>query len=163
MSKSNADKIEVYQHGKTYSEQETLDDKYPFQLCPECQSYETEVIKYEGEAWYQTGDTRYERKGIFRCQIVHVNHICKSCGCKWDHTYENKNARESVEVDPDLAYLIIALIVFALSLTACICGWIIFYQFDRGESPWYIDVWAIASTMVSIISFMCSAIEFSEI
>ena len=161
--KHDEEGIEIIKHGSTYSEQETLDDKYPFQLCPECQSQETEVVKYDEEAWYQTGYTQYERKGIFGCQIVHVNHICKSCGCKWDHTYENKKARESVEVDPDLACLIIMLLIFALSLTACICEWIICNQFDKGESPWYIDLWVSASTIVSVLSFMGSVVSCSEI
>lgn len=150
--KNNADKIEVYRHGETYTAEDELEKSYPFQLCPECMSQDTSIIKRDDNCCCQTGDYNYERRGIMECKIVFVNHRCNSCGCKFQHTFEDKSKRGSMELDADFCMWIICILIFALSLTACICGWTAFNLLDEDNTPWWLYLWVISSTLASVVS-----------
>ena len=89
----------VKAHGSQYSEADEIEKSYPFQLCPECMSQDTEIILHDENSLRQTGNKRWEREGIFDIKIVTVNHICKFCGCKWVHEFEDKKERSSIEVN----------------------------------------------------------------
>lgn len=116
LSKSNADKIEVYRHGKTYSEADEIEKSYPFQLCPECMSQDTEIILHDKNSLTQTGHKRWEREGIFNIKIVTVRHVCKSCGCKWVHEFEDKKERSSITVNDRTVSIILGLLGFFFGL-----------------------------------------------
>lgn len=150
--KNNADKIEVYQHGKTYSEADEIEKSYPFQLCPECMSQDTSIIKKDNDCVWQTGMHDYKRKGLVDRKIVYVNHKCNSCGCKFQHTFEDKSKRKSMKVDEDIAIWIICILIFALSLTACICGWTALATIGEEAAPWWLSLWVVVSTLASIVS-----------
>lgn len=149
---NNADKVEVYKHGKAYSEADEIEKSYPFQLCPECMSQDTVIIKHDENCIFQTGDYKYERKGLRDYKIIFVNHKCKTCGCKFQHTFKDKSAKESMTIDEDIALWIICILIFALSLTACICGWTAFTTLGEETAPWWLYLWVIMSTLASVVS-----------
>lgn len=106
----------VKTHGSQYNEADEIEKSYPFQLCPECMSQDTEIVLHDENSLRQTGHTRWEREGIFDIKIVTVHHVCKSCGCKWVHEFEDKKERSSIEVNDRTASIILGLLGFFLGL-----------------------------------------------
>jgi hypothetical protein len=161
VSSKNLDSdVEVYKHGKTYSETDELENSYPFQLCPECMSQNTSIIKRDDNCVYQTGEYTYERKRFMDRKIIVVNHQCNSCGCKFQHRFVDKSKRESMEVNEDICRCIIFTLIFALSLTAGICGWTAFGVLDEDNAPWWLYLWVAVSTLASVVSGILTAAGF---
>ena len=114
----NDDAPTVSKHGSTFNEAEERQKQYPFQLCPECISENTEVVKQlrsDYRLGTHTGSKYRIRKGIFNHQYDRVNYICKDCGCEFYQLYRT-GVKESLDVDDGVAGVIIGLIGFVLSL-----------------------------------------------
>lgn len=82
----NDDSPTVSKHGSTFNEVEERQKQYPFNLCPECISENTEVVKQlrsDNRLGTHTGSKYQIRKGIFKHQCERVNYICKDCGCEF--------------------------------------------------------------------------------
>lgn len=113
----NVDPPTVSKHGSTFNEAEERQQKYPFQLCPECMSEHTEVVtqlKSDCDR-FTTGFHKQFRKGVFEYKCQRVNYICKTCGCEFYQWYRT-GEKQSINVDDDIADAIIGSIVTALSL-----------------------------------------------
>lgn len=114
----NTDPPTVCKHGSTFNEVEDSQQQYPFQLCPECISEHTEVVKKlysDYRLGTHTGSKYRIRKGIFNHQYERVNYICKDCGCEFYQLYRT-DVKESLDVDDSVAGVIIGFIGFVLSL-----------------------------------------------
>ena len=139
----NDDAPIVSKHGHTFNETGERQQKYPFQLCPECMSEHTEVVntlRSDGSRFH-TGFHRRFKHGIFMYNCERVNYICKDCECEfyqWYRTGENK----SVEVNENIAWAVIGPIMTALSL------FMIFTSVTLDDPP----VWAIAVSCLSSVS-----------
>ena len=113
----NSDAPIVTKHGSTFSEAEERQQQYPFQLCPECMSEHTEVINtLRSDAdKFSTGFHRRFKHRIFMYECERVNYICKDCDCEFYQWYRT-GEKESMDVDDNIAWVIIGPIVTALSL-----------------------------------------------
>lgn len=123
MKAVSVDKVNIIKHGDTYSEVDEASNTYPFMLCPECTSEDTEIDLSEdyGRA---TGSYRYVRKGIFQYRMVYVRYICNACGCKWSREVEDADYKKGGGIiDDDIAAIIICSIIFLLSLFFTVGCW----------------------------------------
>lgn len=114
----NDDPPTVSKHGSTFNEAEERQKQYPFQLCPECLSEHTEVVKRlnsDRSIYSYTEYKRWIRNGIFEYQCERVNYICKDCKCEFYQWYRT-GEKQSVEVDGNVALSIIGAILTALSI-----------------------------------------------
>ena len=107
----------VSKHGLTFNEAEERQHQYPFQLCPECMSEHTEVVKRlkSDDNRFPTGSHRRFRHGIFMHDCERVNYICKDCNCEFYQWYRT-GEKKCVDVDVNIAWTIIGVILTALSL-----------------------------------------------
>ena len=109
----------VSRHGSTFSETEERQQQYPFQLCPECMSEHTEVVKLlrsdTAPVKSPTGFHRPFKRGVFKYECERVNYICKDCECEFYQWYRT-GKKGSMDVNHDVAGAIIGYIVTALSL-----------------------------------------------
>lgn len=142
----NANAPTISKHGSTFNESEDRQQQYPFQLCPECLSEHTEVVKLPG----------FHRKfkhGIFMYECVRVNYICKDCGCEFYQWYDT-GEKESIEVDDSIVSAIIGFIMTALSLFMLITSLSV-------DDP---SVWVILILILSSVSSVVSgAITFTAL
>lgn len=137
---------EITVHGNTYSEIDKAANTYPFMLCPECMSEDTE-IDLSWDYGRETGDCRYVRKGIFHRRLIYVKHVCNSCGCKWAHEVEDADYKKGGGiVDDDMAAFIICFLLFLLSLFFTVCFWMIV----NDDSPGWVKLLTFLSSIVSV-------------
>ncbi len=140
--------VTITEHGDTYSEVDEASNRYPFMLCPECTSEDTE-IDLNWDDHRNTGDCRYVRKGIFRHRLIYVRHVCNSCGCKWAHEVEDADYKKGGGmIDDDMAAIIIWFIIFLLSLFFTVCFWMI----ANNDSPGWVQLLTVLSSIVSVVS-----------
>lgn len=139
----NSDAPTVSKHGSAFNEAEERQQQYPFQLCPECMSENTEVVKLlkSDDNRFPTGSHRRFKHGIFMYERERVNYICKDCNCEFYQWYRT-GEKESMDVDDNVAGAIIGLIVTALSL------FMLFASLSVDDPP----VWVIVVTCLSSIS-----------
>lgn len=146
----DADAPTVSRHGSTFSEAEERQQQYPFQFCPECMSEHTEVVELldSDPDKFSTGFHRRFKHGIFMYNCERVNYICKDCGCEFYQWYRT-GEKESVEVNDDIAWVIIGSIVTALSLFMLITSLLI-------DDP---PTWAVVVTILSglLVAFFGAA------
>jgi hypothetical protein len=142
--KESAELVTIMEHGDTYSEVDEAANTYPFMLCPECTSEDTEIDLSEDYGMV-IGDCRYVRKGIFEHRLIYVRHVCNSCGCRWAHEVEDADYKKGGGiVDDDIAAIIIWFLLFLLSLFFTVSFWMIV----NNDSP----VWVQAlTTLASIV------------
>ena len=135
----------VSRHGSTFSETEERQQQYPFQLCPECMSEHTEVVKLlrsdTAPVKSPTGFHRPFKRGVFKYECERVNYICRDCDCEFYQWYRTGEKR-SMDVNDNIAWVIIGLIVTALSLFMLIAS------LSIDDTP----IWVIVVTCLSGIS-----------
>lgn len=147
MEAVSVDKVNIIEHGDTYSEVDEAENTYPFMLCPECTSEDTE-IDLSWDDHRSTGDCHYVRKGIFQHRMIYVRHACNSCGCKWSHEVEDDDYKKGGGiVDDDIAAVIICFLLFLLSLFFTVCFW----RIVNNDSPDWVKLLTALSSVVSII------------
>lgn len=154
----NTDAPTVSKHGHTFSEAEERQQQYPFHLCPECMSEHTEVVKLlrsdTESVKSPTGFHRPFKRGVFKYECERVNYICKDCECEFYQWYRT-GEKKSVDVDDDIAWAIIGIIMTALSL------FMLFASVTLDDPP----VWAIVVSCLSgiLVAFFgaatCVALE----
>lgn len=147
----NTEPPTVSKHGSTFNETEERQQQYPFQLCPECISEHTEVVKWlnsDRGVYGYTGSECWIRKGIFEHQCERVNYICKDCGCEFYQRYRT-GEKQSIEVDENIAWLIIGSIVTALSIFMLITSLSV-------DNPpiWMAAVTCVSAVLASIFGLM---------
>lgn len=144
MKAVRVDEVKIIEHGGTYNAVDEAANTYPFMLCPECTSEDTE-IDLSWDYHRNTGDYRYVRKGIFQHKMIYVRHVCNSCGCKWAHEVEDDDYKKGGGiVDDDMAAIIVCFFIFLLSLFFTVCCLMIV----NDDSP----IWFQAlTTLVSIV------------
>lgn len=135
--------IKVTKHGNTYSEKDDINEKYPFQICPECMSANTEVIN-EICGRYVTGRHEYESKIIFDIKLMHVNHKCNDCGCTFVDVY--KDGIKGKEIDDCVFVGIISFLMSIFMLFSLICSMIC----ATGELTALMLAWLAASILLFI-------------
>lgn len=143
-------RTEITVHGNTYSEIDKASNTYPFMLCPECISEDTE-IDLSLEEYRNTGNCRYVRKGIFQHRMIYVRHVCNSCGCKWAHEVEDADYKKGGGiVDDDMAAVIIGFLIFLLVLFFTVC----FLSIVNNDSPEWVQALTVLFLVVSVMSGM---------
>lgn len=150
MEAVSVDEVNIIEHGNTYSEVDEAANTYPFMLCPECTSEDTEIDLNE-DYGRRTGDCRYVSKGIFEHRLIYVRHVCNSCGCKWAHEVEDTNyKRGGGIIDDDMAAVIICFLIFLLVLFFTVC----FLSIVNNDSPEWVQALTVLFLIVSVISGM---------
>lgn len=142
--------VTITEHGDTYSEVDEAANTYPFMLCPECTSEDTEIDLSE-DYGRNTGHCRYVRKGIFEHRLIYVRHVCNSCGCRWAHEVEDADYKKGGGiVDDDTAAIIICFLLFLLVLFFTVC----FLSIVNNDSPGWVQALTVLFIIVSVISGM---------
>jgi hypothetical protein len=159
--------MEIYEHGNTHNDEEKLNEKYPFMLCPECMSEKTRIVtNYSDENgeidWdcLPTGDYHYVNKGVFTKKMIFVNHICDSCGCKFIDEVDGEK-----ELNGNLFGGIIITLICVFLIFSFICALIVVLEFKKSgiTAPWYVFLWAVFSATGAFGALMGSASCFSDI
>lgn len=162
--------MNIYEHGNTHNEvddEEKLNEKYPFMLCPECMSEKTRIVtNYRDENgeidWdcMPTGDYHYVNKCVFTKKMIFVNHICDSCGCKFIDEVDGEK-----ELNGNLFGGIILALVCVFLVFSFICAFIVVLEFNKCgiATPWYVFLWAVFSATGAVTTFFGSASCFSDI
>lgn len=160
---------EVTKHGDDYNEESSLAEQYPFSICPECLSQDTNIVddRYNYSKSHRTGDHRYHRRGIFYDKLVHVNYICNQCHSEWTKTYLVKDEKRvtifSNEIDSLIAVMIILGLLFILAAISTVCSVIVASDFEVNEMPLNIKIWLLLSVLLTLIFGMFSLIAYSDI
>ena len=146
--KEPVDIVTITEHGDTYNEAEEAANTYPFMLCPECTSEDTEIdLSDDYSRW--TGSCRYVRKGIFEHRLIYVRHVCNSCGCRWSHEVEDVDYKKGGGIiDDDIAAAIICSIIFLLLLFFTVC----FLSIVNNDSPEWVKALTALFLVVSVTS-----------
>ena len=148
---------EVTKHGSNYDRASSLAEQYPFSLCPECLSQDTNIVddKYNYSKSHHTGDYIYHRKGIFYNKLVHVNYICNQCNSEWSKTYlvkdEKRDTIFSNEIDSSIAVMIILGLLFILAAISTVCSVIVASDFEVNEMSLNIKIWLLLSVLLTLI------------
>jgi len=159
----------VTKHGDNYDEASSLAEQYPFSLCPECLSQDTNIVddRYNYSKSNRTGDHRYHRRGIFYDKLVHVNYICNQCHSEFSKTYivkgEKRDTIFSNEIDISIAVMIILGLLFILAAISTVCSVIVASDFEVNEIPSNIKIWLLLSVLLTLIFGMFSLIGYSDI
>lgn len=133
--------IKVTKHGNTYSEKDDINEKYHFQICPECMSLNTEII-IGNLGRYAT--TKYESQFLFDAKITKVNHKCNDCGCIFVDEY--KDGRRPRKISDCLFWGIISFLMSIFMLFSLICSIIC----ATGELTVLMLAWSAASILLFI-------------
>lgn len=163
---------EVTKHGDNYNEASSLAEQYPFSLCPECLSQDTNIVDdhFDFSKSYRTGDYRYHRRGIFYDKLVHVNYICNQCHSEWTKTYLVRDEKRvtilSNEIDGTIAAFIIFGLLFILAAISTVCFVIVasdiaVFDFESNEIP--LNIWLSLSVILTLIFWAFSLIAFLDI
>jgi hypothetical protein len=160
------DLIEIIKHGTSYDEKRDIQEMYPICICPECMGVDTEVvfgIEAECNRRHKTGNRHTEKNGIFYREYYYVNYICNSCSCEWTKMYEDKKKRSTILSDKvRVGYLIIFILLTVLAIVSLACSFVVSENYPVDAVPWYLDLWAIGSTILFIIFFVCAIASFYE-
>lgn len=160
---------EVTKHGDDYNEESSFAEQYPFSLCPECLSQDTNIVDdhLDFSKSHHTGDYIYRIKGIFRNKFVHVNYVCNQCHSEWTKTYLVKDEKRvtifSNEIDGSVAAMIIFGLLFILAAISTVCFVIIASDFEVNEIPSNIDIWLSLSVILTLIFGALSWDAYSDI
>lgn len=162
------DPIEIIKHGTSYDEKRDIQEMYPICICPECMGVDTEVvsgIEAELNRLRRTGDRHEEKDGIFYKEYYYVNYICNTCSCEWTKMYEDKKKRSTILSYEVYAggYLIIFILLTVLAVVSLVCSLVVMGDYPTDTAPWYVDLWAIGSSVLFIIFASGAFVSFSEI
>lgn len=151
----------VMNHGETYNEKEALQERYPYVICPECLSQNTEVVRrHRGPVHdYHTGDHSTKRKGIWVYDVVRANYQCKDCKCEyyqWLAT-DRHFLFSDIEIDDTVrdvvAYIAILLAFIVMWVFSwCVCS-------DNPDPAWWILLMGIISPIAGGIMFIGGLLE----
>lgn len=141
ISKKNCETTEITVHGNTHNEQ-SADELYPFQICPECMSSNTKIADKPHYEWC--------RKGLFVYRKIHVIHECKDCKCKWIHSYLEKDHDRII--DENVSAIIIAFLISALSAFSLMCELSVESCYNGDDIPKSLIIWCAISCMILLIS-----------
>lgn len=145
--KSRQPQIDIHKHGSSH--EETKDDIYPITICPECYSINTKISHYK---YFHTGDVHYVRNGIFYRRMMVANYICEDCGCEYGLEFDATEKKELADVDPDIAAIIIAILVWIFSVVSTYCAWSCLNGYSSvDDAPVLLVFWTIASTLVTAL------------
>ena len=133
----------VMNHGDTYNEKEALQERYPYVICPECLSQNTEVVRrHRGQVYdYHTGDHGTRRKGIWVYDVVRANYQCKDCKCEyyqWLAT-DRHFLFSDIEIDEDVRNWLLWLLFMILFVVM----WIFSWSAINDDNPWWLVCLAI--------------------
>lgn len=151
----------VMNHGETYNEKEALQERYPYVICPECLSQNTEVVRrHRGQAHdFHTGDHGTRRKGIWVYDVVRANYQCKDCKCEyyqWLAT-DRHFLLYDIEIDEDVRNVIVYIAIWLAFIVMWIFSWCICS--DNPDPPWWIILMGIISPIVSNVMVIGGLLE----
>lgn len=140
----------VMNHGDTYNEKEVLQERYPYVICPECLSQNTEVVrKHRGPTHdYHTGDHSTKRKGILVYDVVRANYQCKDCKCEYYQWLATD--RHFLFSDIEIDEGVINLLLWLLFIILFGVMWLFSWSVANNDSPWWVDVLAIIGPIGTI-------------
>lgn len=162
--------MKIYEHGNTHNEvddEEKLNEKYPFMLCPECMSEKTRIVTIyrdeNGEIDWDcmpTGDYHYVNKGIFTKKMIFVDHVCDDCGCKFIDEVDGEK-----ELNGNLFVGIITALICVFLIFSFICALIVGSEFKKSgiAEPWYVMLWAVFSVIGAVVTLIGFVDCFSDI
>lgn len=133
----------VMNHGETYNEKAVLQERYPYTICPECLSQNTEVVrKHRGPCKdFNTGDHATRRKGIWVYDVVRANYQCKDCKCEyyqWLAT-DRHFLFSDIEIDEDARNCLLWFLFLILFVVIWLFSWCALTD----DSPWWLDCLAV--------------------
>lgn len=141
----------VMNHGDTYNEKEVLQERYPYVICPECLSQNTEVVRihrgYGSD--YHTGDHATRRRGIWVYDVVRANYQCKDCKCEyyqWLAT-DRHFLFSNIEIDEDARNIMIYIVILLAFVVMWVFSWCVCS--DNPDPSWWILLMSIISPIVS--------------
>lgn len=129
----------VMNHGNTYNEKAVLQERYPYTICPECLSQNTEVVRrHQGQAHdFHTGDHSTKRKGIWVYDVIRVNYHCKDCKCEyyqWLAT-DRHFLFSDIEIDEDVRSGLLWLLFMIIFVVMWIFSW---NAIAAEDNPWWL-------------------------
>lgn len=144
----------VMNHGNTYNEKEVLQERYPYVICPECLSQNTEVVRrHRGQAHdFHTGDHGTRRKGIWVYDVVRANYQCKDCKCEyyqWLAT-DRHFLFSNIEIDKDVRDGLIYLAVLIVFIVMLVFSW----NVVNDDSPWWLVCLAMLGPVGTLTTVM---------
>lgn len=147
----------VMNHGETYNEKEVLQDRYPYVICPECLSQNTEVVrKHRGPCEdFHTGDHSTKRNGIWVYDVVRANYQCKDCKCEyyqWLAT-DRHFLFSDIEIDEDVRNTLLCLFFIILFVAV----WVFSWGSINDDSPWWIVALAITGPLGTVVTVLIGA------
>jgi hypothetical protein len=138
-------------HGNAYNEKDMLQDRYPYLICPECLSQNTEVVRRLGGLIddFHTGDHSVRRKGIWVYDVVRANYHCNDCKCEyyqWLAT-DRHFLFSNIEIDEDARNVMIYIIVLLAFIVMWVFSWCVCS--NNPDPAWWVLLMGIISPIVS--------------